>query len=167
VSNCCKQFWKRPAIDFYTKKGVDNTCVKLTVSRSATSSGDALGWLRMWLWTTNLASRSSSTGSTVSRTTHRMSKRDKIGSVRSTWTYSFTASNLHSYNILFSYRTSLHFGFREPLVLLDIMPFCYTSTNKRNKKSHAGFTRLKKIKEQVFKKTKKRIESQRKVTPIL
>lgn len=109
----------------------------------------------MWLWTTNLASRSSSTGSTVSRTTHRMSKRDKIGSVRSTWTYSFTASNLHSYNILFSYLTSLHFGFREPLVLLDIMPFCYTSTNKCNKKSHAGFTRLKKIKEQVFKKNEK------------
>lgn len=108
----------------------------------------------MWLWTTNLASRSSSTGSTVSRTTHRMSKRDKIGSVRSTWTYSFTASNLHSYNILFSYLTTLHFGFREPLVLLDIMPFCYTSTNKRNKKSHAGFTRLKKNEGTSLKKRK-------------
>ena len=45
----------------------------------------ALGWCRTWLSTTNLASISSCTGSTISLTTHKISKRDKIGSVRSTF----------------------------------------------------------------------------------
>jgi len=48
-------------------------------------SGTNSGWLLKWLPTTNLASISSLTGSTVSFTTHNTSNRDKIGSVSSTF----------------------------------------------------------------------------------
>jgi len=59
--------------------------VQLILTTGALSlSSPAFGWCLMWLSTTKRPNRSSSIGSTVSRTTHKMSKRDKIGSVRST-----------------------------------------------------------------------------------
>lgn len=105
--HCYTLFWKQPSTDILCN--MHKRDQRLTVSKSATSSGDALGWLRMWLKTTNLASRSSSTGSTVSRTTHRMSKRDKIGSVRSTCKYtSVSVPTVYSVNFTVYYIPVFH-----------------------------------------------------------
>mmetsp|Transcript_32058 Transcript_32058/g.83971 ORF Transcript_32058/g.83971 Transcript_32058/m.83971 type:complete len:274 (+) Transcript_32058:976-1797(+) len=52
---------------------------------SAFSSSSLSGCERWWFPTTNFASRSSDTGSTTSFTTQRMSNREMMGSVRSTF----------------------------------------------------------------------------------
>ena len=62
-----------------------NSHLTLFSSSSSLSCSVPLGWCLTWLPTTNRANISSCTGSTISRTTHKMSKRDRIGSVKSTF----------------------------------------------------------------------------------